>query len=122
MTAPLDDASLVGPSKQLRPCRFAASSSAADNPNGQMNASPAHAVTIPVTCEIVRRISFLPCDDCEVSSALIDRDDFLADRLADILAQRTEETVVFQLLENMRAPPGGAGNRKHRRKEVGRDP
>jgi len=55
------------------------------------------------------------------SGPLVDRHDFFADRFADVLAERTVKAIVLELLENLRAPAGAAGNGKDRGEQIGRD-
>jgi hypothetical protein len=52
---------------------------------------------------------------------LIDGNDFLTNRLADILTQRAVKTIVFQLFEDVCAPSGTTGNRKNRSEEIRRN-
>src|SRR5438874_11318587 len=55
------------------------------------------------------------------SRSVIDRHDFLADRLADVFAQWTIETIVFELLKDVCAPAGAARNREYWGKQIGRN-
>jgi len=50
---------------------------------------------------------------------LIDRNDFLADGLADILTQRAVKAIVFQLFKHVCTPAGATGNGKNRCEEIG---
>ena len=55
------------------------------------------------------------------SDSIIDRHDFLADRLADVFAERAIKPIVFELLENMRAPAGAPCHREYGREQIGRN-
>ena len=45
-----------------------------------------------------------------------------SDRLADVLAERTEKAVIFELFQNVGTPAGGSRDGKDRGEQVGRDP
>jgi hypothetical protein len=50
------------------------------------------------------------------SRTLVDRHHFLADRFADVFAQRPVKAIIFKLFQNVRTPAGRARNRKNRGK------
>ena len=50
--------------------------------------------------------------------AFFQRDDLLADRFTHILTERSVKTIVFQLLQHVRAPARAARDRKHRSKQI----
>ncbi|MDB6148344.1 MAG: hypothetical protein JWO45_2008, partial [Spartobacteria bacterium] len=71
--------------------------------------------------EQIRSSFFTPARAESPLRPLLDRNHLLAYRHADVLAQRAVKTVVFQLLEDVRAPTGCARDCEHRGKEISRN-
>lgn len=53
--------------------------------------------------------------------ALVDWNDLFANRFAHVFAQGAVQTIVFELLQNVRAPAGTTGDCEYRREKIGRD-
>ncbi len=52
---------------------------------------------------------------------MIDRNNFLADRFADVLAERAIKAIVCELFEHVSAPAGAARDGEDGREKIGRN-